>query len=92
MTSVLLYIPLTTLTLTLTHHSKKLLDVMLHEGVEGFPPEALGQLLGADWLVRELQFVEDPLQRQRHTLTAVVTLRRHLVHSLATDQNLPTSP
>lgn len=31
-------------------------------------PKRLCELLGSDWLVAMLQFVENPLQRQRNTL------------------------
>lgn len=45
-------------------------------------PKGLGELLGANRSVGELQFVEHPLQRQRHALGRVVALGGHLVDSL----------
>lgn len=56
---------------------------MLHERIERLPAEALGQLLGADGLVAELQLMEDALQRQSHRLGGVVRLSRHLVNGPA---------
>lgn len=58
------------------------LNVMLHEGVEGFPAKAFRQLLRPDRSIAELKLVKDPLEGQGHAPLSVVALRRHLVHRL----------
>ena len=62
---------------------EELLDIMLHEAVQGLPAKRLCQLLCSNWLVVELQLVEHPLQGKSNRLLAVVRLSGHLVHCLA---------
>lgn len=71
-----------------SYHSEELLSVVLHERVEGLPAEGLGELLGADGPIARLQLMEHSLQGQRYTFGGVVTLRRHLVHSLLRDSDV----
>lgn len=63
-------------------HSTQLLHVVLHERVQCLPAKGLGQLLGAYWLVVELQVVKDALQGQGDALGAVVALSWHLIDCL----------
>mmetsp|Transcript_33165 Transcript_33165/g.88071 ORF Transcript_33165/g.88071 Transcript_33165/m.88071 type:complete len:222 (+) Transcript_33165:302-967(+) len=53
-------------------YAVQLLHVVLRERVERVPPEALGQLSGADARVGGLQAEEHPLQRESHRLVLPV--------------------
>ena len=57
----------------------QLLDVVLHERVQGFPAEGPGQLLGAHRFLRELQVVEDALQAKGNTLDGIVCFGGQLI-------------
>jgi len=59
------------------------LDVMLHEWIERFPSETLGQFLRSDWPIAELKFVKYSLQSKSHTSLSIITLCRHFVHCFA---------
>lgn len=53
---------------------------MLHKRIQSFPAETLCQFLGSDWLITELEFVKNSLQRQRHRFRRIVRFGRHFVH------------
>ena len=54
------------------HYSQELLNIVLHEGVQSLPAEALREFLSAHGFVRELQLVENSLQGQCYGASAVV--------------------
>lgn len=56
---------------------------MLHERVERLPAERARELFRAHRLLRELQIIEDALERVWYALERVIVLGRHLIDRFA---------